>query len=132
MIPFVRSKNRSEEDRFSRTNLCFAGRPKIGGYYEDFRWRCALWAQGSRNAQGKGAARLAEVAEGESEAQLGEEAEEILPCRDVVDSQTETIDRRWGGSIGVVGRSFRQKGVNPYRGKVEISGARGGWVIISA
>jgi len=70
--------------------MCLAGRPKIGGYYEDFRRRCALWAQGSRNAQGKGAARLAEVEEGESEAQLGEEAEEIRPCSDMVDFADET------------------------------------------
>ena len=52
-----------------------------------------------------GAARLAEVEEGESEAHLGAEAEEILPCSDMVDFADETIDRRWGGASAVsVGR----------------------------
>lgn len=43
--------------------------------------------------------------ERESEAHLGAEAEEILPFRDMVDSQTETIDRSGGVASAVsVGR----------------------------
>ena len=53
--------------------------------------------------------RLAEDGEGVNEARPGAEAEEIRPRRYVVDSKTETIDRRWGAGVGSVGRSFRQE-----------------------
>ena len=86
------------------------------------------WAQGFPLAHGEGSHRLAEVGEGVSEARPGEEAEEIQPCSDMVDFADETIRPKVGWSVGSVGRSFRQKGVKPYRGKVEISGAWGGRV----
>ena len=51
-----------------------------------------------------------------SEACPGVEAEEILPRSDMVDFADETIRPKEAGSVGSVGRSFRQKGVKPYRG----------------
>ena len=61
-------------------------------------------------------ANLAEVGEGVSEARLGVEAEEMLPRSDMVDFADETKRPKEAGSVGSVGRSFRQKGVKPYRG----------------
>ena len=49
----------------------------------------------------------------------------------VVDSQTEAIDRRRRGSVGVVGRSLRQEALSHSKSEVEISGAWGGWAINS-
>jgi hypothetical protein len=46
----------------------------------------------------------------------GGEAEEILPRRYVVDSKTETIDRRWGAGVGRVGRFVSARGVKPHTG----------------
>ena len=57
----------------------------------------------------------------------GVEAEEILPWSDMVGFADETRRPKVGRSVGVVDRSFRQKGVKPYRAKVEISEAWGGW-----
>ena len=58
----------------------------------------------------------AEVGEGVSEARPGGEAEEIRPRSDMVDFADETRRPKEAGSVGSVGRSFRQKGVKPYRG----------------
>ena len=46
----------------------------------------------------------------------GVEAEEIRPRNDMVDFADETRRPKEVGSVGSVGRSFRQKGVKPYRG----------------
>ena len=46
----------------------------------------------------------------------GVEAEEIRPRSDMVDFADETRRPKEAGSVGSVGRSFRQKGVKPYRG----------------
>ena len=46
----------------------------------------------------------------------GAEAEEIRPRSDMVDFADETRRPKEAGSVGSVGRSFRQKGVKPYRG----------------
>jgi len=61
-----------------------------------------------------------------SEARPGGEAEEIRPRRYVVDSKTETIDRRWGAGVGSVGRSFRQEASSHIPEWVKISVA---WVV---
>jgi hypothetical protein len=70
--------------------------------------------------------RLAEDGEGVSEARPDREAEEIRPRRYVVDSQTETIDRRWGLASEVSVVRFGKRREATYRSGLEISGA---WVV---
>ena len=61
----------------------------------------------------------------------GVEAEEIRPRSDMVDFADETRRPKEVGSVGSVGRSFRQKGVKPYRGVGGDFWSEGGGALIS-